>query len=299
MALSQTERLLMTGVLMDCAISVPLCAIGFLSGSASATTEAVRTILLVSIDVFSLGIMIAINRRRFSRFEFGLEKLQIMVQIVIAVSMSVTMLFVGQKIWHQMFFPVPMPVYIYCLIFAGFSYINVVINVGMLRSLLRELQTNSSLILRGQVKNRSIMLISSVVATLASACAVIPDRVVFETIDTIGAVIVFCVILYTVGHLLSGGLRTLLDAPIDEAEKLGIYREVVAHYDDWEELAFLRTRRVGHQKYVEIGLVFDGGQALERSLTVCRRIEEAVKAKVNNVMIAVRPADRLAGAAVA
>lgn len=294
MALNRTEKVLLTGLLLDTLISIPLCTLGFLSGSASATTEAVRTILLEAIDVFVLAVMMAINRRRFSRFEFGLEKLQIMVQIVIAVSMAITMFFVGRKILHQMFHPVPMPIYLDCLIFAGFSYVNVLINISLLRRLLREMKTDPSLILRGQMRNRCIMLASSVVATIAAACAAIPDRVLFQIIDTIGAVLVFSVIVYTVANMLGSGLRTLLDAPIDEKEKLGIYHEVVARYDDWEELAFLRTRRLGHRKYVEIGLVFDGGQALEASLAVCSRIEQAVKARVADVLIAVRPAERVA-----
>jgi divalent metal cation (Fe/Co/Zn/Cd) transporter len=297
MALNRTERVLLTGVLLDSGIAIPLCAIGFLSGSASATTESVRTILLVSIDVFSLAVMMAINRRRFTRFEFGLEKLQIMVQLVIAAAMSITMVFLAAKIWQHLFGLVPQPNYLFCLVFAGFSYLNVVINAGMLRQLLRQLRDSPSLILRGQIKNRTIMLTSSVAATFASAFVIVPDPILVNWVDTAGAVVVFAIILFTVVNLLRGGVLSLLDAPIDEREKFGIYGEVLAHFDEWDELAFLRTRRVGHQKYVEIGLVFPGERPLEAALAVCGRIEARVRAKVDNVMIAVRPADPVASVA--
>lgn len=297
MVLNRTEKLLLTGLLLDTGISVPLCVIGFLSGSASATTEAVRTLLLESIDLFSLIVMMAINRHRFARFEFGLEKLQIMVQLVISTSMAITMIFLAGKIWQHMFGIAAQPNYLFCLVFAGFSYVNVAINVGMLRRLLRQVRDNPSLILRGQVKNRTIMLASSVAATFASAFVIVPDPVLVNWVDTLGAVVVFAIIFFTVVSMLRGGVLSLLDAPIDEREKLGIYGEVLAHFDEWDQLAFLRTRRVGHQKYVEVGLVFAGERPLEAALAVCGRIEERVRAKVDNVMIAVRPTDPVASVA--
>lgn len=297
MKLNATERVLLAGILLDILISIPLVLFGFMSGAATAMAEAIRGVLLTSIDIFSLAVMLAINRHRFSRFEFGLEKIEILVQIVIALSMTLSLVFVGDRILSRMLEPGVQPSYLFSLVFASVCYVNLTINFTMFRAQRRALRLRPSLILRGQVKNRLIMLVGSAVATLASFAVVIPDRTVFTYIDIFGALVAFAVIAYTVVRLLRGGILSLIDAPIDETEKLGIYRKVVEHYEDWDELVYLRTRRIGHQSYVEIGLAFDPERPLDSALKSCRQIEEAVRGAMQNVFVSVRPAAavRIAG----
>lgn len=290
MAGSPGERALRNGVLADLCILFPFVAAALLSGSATAATEAVRGVLQLAIDIVSLAVLMAINRRRFDHFEFGLEKIQILVQIVLGFSMCVSLLYIGERILARFAGEGGQPDYLFCLIFAGLSYVNLLLNVGVLRGMLREQRATPTLILAGQIKNRFIMLVSSGVATLSCAFVILPDRVLFDTVDALGAVVVFTVIVWTVARLLGSGILSLLDAPIDEREKLGVYNEVVARFDEWEELAFLRTRRVGYQHYVEVGLRFDPKQSLERSLATCRRIEEGVRARAAKVQVTVRPA---------
>ena len=291
------ERALRNGVLADLCIILPFVSVALLSGSATAMTEAVRGVLQLLLDVFSLAVLLAINRRRFAHFEFGLEKLQILVQILLGFSMCLTLLFIGERILGHLAGEGGQPDYLFCLLFAALSYVNLLLNVGVLRGMLREQRRAPTLILAGQIKNRIVMLVSSLVATLSCAVVVIPDRVLFDTVDAVGAVLVFAVVVWMVSRLLGSGILALLDAPIDEWEKLGIYNEVVARFDEWEELVFLRTRRVGYQNYVEVGLTFDPAQPLERSLATCRRIEEAVLARPGKTLISVRPAaSRLAAA---
>jgi len=290
MAATPGERALRNGVLADLCIVVPFVSAALLSGSATAATEAVRGVLQLLIDVFSLAVLMAINRRRFAHFEFGLEKIQILVQIVLGFSMCLSLLYVGERILARFAGEGGQPDYVFCLVFAGLSYVNLLLNVGVLRGMLREQRRAPTLILAGQIKNRFIMLVSSGVATLSCASVILPDRVLFDTVDAVGAVVVFAVIVWTVARLLGSGILSLLDAPIDEREKLGVYSEVVARFDEWEELVFLRTRRVGYQNYVEIGLRFDPAQPLERSLATCRRIEQAVRARAAKVLVTVRPA---------
>lgn len=286
------ERALRIGVLADLCILVPFVGTALLSGSSTALTEALRGIMQLLLDVFSLLVLMAINRRRFAHFEFGLEKLQILVQIVLGLSMCVSLVFIGGHILDRFAGAGGQPDYLFCLLFAGLSYLNLLLNAGVLRGMLAEQRRAPTLILAGQIRNRVVMLVSSVVATLTCASVVIPDRVLFDSLDAAGALVVFAVIAWTVFRLLGSGLLSLLDAPIDERDKLGIYREVVARFEDWDELVFLRARRIGHQSYVEVGLQFDPAQPLERSLATCRGIEAAVRTRLDKVLVTVRPAAR-------
>jgi divalent metal cation (Fe/Co/Zn/Cd) transporter len=291
MRLSSTERVMISAALIDTAIATPLLILGLLSGAASATSEAIRSVLLTCIDIFSLSILLAVNRRKFSRFEFGVEKLQILVQIVIALGMCISIVFIGSKVYEVVTSDTHLPDYIFCVTFALFSYINVLINIFNLRRMVAQERQTHSLIIRGQIKNRIVMLTSSVVATLSAAAVVIPDPEVFAIIDAVGAVLVLCVIIFTMVRMLGSGIMTLLDAPIDERDKRLVLGEVERHAPRCEGVAFVRTRRLGYSKYVEIGLCFDPAVATEAALTVCREVESGVVGQVANAFVSVFPVE--------
>lgn len=289
MKLSPAEKVMATACLADFAINIPLIALAALSGSASAMTETVRGVLLSNIDVLSLAVFLAVNRRRFSRFEFGLEKIQILVQIVIALAMCISIYFIAGKIWHTAFENAAPPNYLFSVLFSFFAYINFTINFTMLRGMLREYRAQPSVILRSQLKNRLVMTISSAVATLCCFAVVIPDAYVVKLIDIGGALVVLTVICLTMVRLLGGGLLVMLDAPIAEDDKFLVLRKVVERYDDWGTLQFLRTRRLGHRSYAEVGLSFEPGTRTEQALAVCADIETAIQAEVPGLFVSVYP----------
>ncbi len=287
MSLNSAERVLRNAILADCCLAVPIIGLGFMSGAASAMSEAIRGMLLFAIDIFSFFMFLAVNRRRFSQFEFGLEKIQIMVQLAIALAMCFSLTFIASRVWSEITTNTGPPNYLFSLLFAFFAYINSLVNIQMLRGMIREYRTNRSLILKGQVKNRTVMTVGSVVVTLSCAAVAIPDTYIFKLVDIIGALVVMGVIVVTVVRLLGGGIIALLDAPMEEADKFLVMREVVARYEDWGTLAFLRTRRIGHRRYAEVGLSFDSGTTTAQALQVCREIEESIHRELSEVYVSV------------
>lgn len=291
--LSQAERTLLYTSIADLVLNIPLLSLGFLSGSASATSEAVRGILLWSIDLFSLGMLMLVNRRRFSQFEFGVEKVQIAVQVVIAIGMCISIVFIGTRVWAGLTGAAYPPNYLICVFFTVASYVNMLVNIVALRKILEADHGKPSLILRGQIKNRSVMLISSVVATICAGTVIIPDPEIFRIMDSIGAIVVLCVIVYTMVQMMRFSILTLLDAPIEEREKLLVFREIAGHFDRWASIAFVRTRRLGYSKYIEIGLTFEDSTPMPAALETCREMEEAIRASIEHAFVAVFPvADR-------
>jgi len=287
--LSPAERTLLYTSIADLILNVPLLRLGFLSGSASAASEALRGILLWSIDLFSFGMLMLVNRHRFSQFEFGIEKVQISVQVVIALGMCVSIFFIGSRIWAGLAGTAHPPNYMICAFFTVASYINMWVNIVALRKILQADRGKPSLILRGQIKNRSVMLVSSVVATLCAGMVIIPDPEIFRYVDLLGAFIVLCVIVYTMVQMMRSSIMTLLDAPIEEREKLLVFREIAERFDQWSSIAFVRTRRLGYSKYVEIGLTFYDATPMREALAVCRTMEEAIRGELEHAFVAVYP----------
>ena len=215
MRLSPPERALTLAVVADVFTATPLIILGFLSGSASALSEAIRNGLGLLISLFALVMMLAINRRKFSQFEFGVEKIQILVQIIIVFGIAVSAFAMGERIAQNVTTGREAPSYVFCLLFAAVSYVNVLENTYLAIRLVREQKHAPSIILQGQIKNRFIMLASSVAATISTAAIVVNDPSLFLVIDTIGACIVLGVTLYIMVNMLKSGVLTLLDAPID------------------------------------------------------------------------------------
>ena len=288
--LSPSERALTLAVVADVFTATPLITLGFLSGSASALSEAIRNGLGLLIGLFALVMMLAINRRKFSQFEFGVEKIQILVQIIIVFGIAVGAVAMGQRIIENVTTGREAPSYVFCLLFAAFSYINVLENTYLAIRLVREQRQAPSIILQGQIKNRFVMLVSSVAATISTAAIVVNDPSLFLIIDTIGACIVLGVTLHIMVNMLKSGVLTLLDAPIDERDKLLVIREVVEHFDHWSSVAAIRTRRLGYTKYIEIGLCFDQGTSMGAALETCGAIEDGIRRKVDNAFVSVFPA---------
>ena len=289
MKLNTAERALAFAILSDFVMAFPIIGLGFLSGSAAATSEAFRAILLYAIDIFSFCILFAINRHKFSRFEFGVEKIQIFVQIAIAAGVCFSIYFVGAKIIGHFAGDGALPNFLFCILFAIFSTINVGVNSLNLSNMLAEYRVKRSIILRGQIKNRTIMLVSSVVATISAASVLIPDRLIFDIIDTIGAVVVLAVMLTTAARLLGPGLLSLLDAPMADRDKLHIFAEIADRFDHWDSIAFIRTRHVGHSDYAQVGLVFERSVTTAEAVAICRQIEEGIQKRLESSFVSVFP----------
>lgn len=270
------ERVLAVAMMIDFSIGLPIVVLGLLSGAASAASEAVRILLLDGIDLFAFSTLVAINRGKLGFLDFGTEKVQIMIQMLIALGMGITLIVIVDKILVDLLVGETLPDLLVTLLFAAFSFVNVIVNIVNLLNMLAEQKRSRSMILGAQIRNRIVMLCSSVIATLAALAAFIPDRIIFETVDTVGALLVLGIILVTLVRLVHSGVLTLLDAPVTEREKLLMLAQIVARFDDWQSLEFLRTRRVGGEIRGEIGLGFPPRTEMAQALAVCRDIEAGI-----------------------
>lgn len=289
MRLSPPERTLLGVILLDIAMNTPRIGLGLLSGSASAIGDAMRLVLFMTISAFSLTIMMAINRRKFSQFEFGLEKLQIMVQIVIGLGMGFSALFIATRIVTNLTSGGEVPNYVFTLLFALASYISVNLNIVCLVRMIRANRQNPSIIMHSQIRKRWVAVISTSTVTMSTAAVVIPDPALFTLIDSIGAAIVLCAIVYTAVDMLTSGVLTLLDAPIEERNKLIVIRQIVDHFDLWSSIGFIRTRRLGYNRYIEIGLCFDEQTPVREALRRCQTIKNGIIGHIDHAFVSVFP----------
>jgi divalent metal cation (Fe/Co/Zn/Cd) transporter len=99
-----------------------------------------------------------------------------------------------------------------------------------------------------------------------------------EYIDPAASMVIALSILSATLGIFSSSLYDLLDRTLEEERQIVILAELARHFNDYEELHGIRSRRSGAQVYVEIFLEFDPEKRIgevQRVIDTLRRDIEA------------------------
>jgi divalent metal cation (Fe/Co/Zn/Cd) transporter len=251
------ERSVEFALAMDVAMIVAYAMAAVAAGSLTMLAELIRGTLMTGIEAFALTVMKRIHRGRTAVFEFGSGKLEQLVNLLIACGL------LGGAAW--------IAVDVVKLIAAGESRgnpsgfalaaiitaVNCYVNVLAWDGVRRAAKSGGSLIMKGQLQARVVKLVSSacVLGTLTIA-ALSRDGVVIVWADAIGALLVTGFIVQSAIGMIRSGLPDLVDLAVTEEFQAAINRMLVKHFDAYDRLGHVRTRRAGDLVHVEIALGF-------------------------------------------
>jgi divalent metal cation (Fe/Co/Zn/Cd) transporter len=241
-------------LILDSVVFVAYFLAAIFSGSVTMVAELVRAVLMYALEIFALLVMRRIHRGRTAIFEFGAGKLEQLVNMLIAAGMfagAVWIVFdVVDTIQGDRAIGTP----------AGFALVAVLAAFNVYENLLawdavrRAAQSGGSVIMTGQLRTRTVKLVSSfvVMGTLTVAALAI-DPVVIATADIAGALFVAGFIIQTAREMLRAGLPDLIDRSVQEDFQVAINRMLARHFNEYERLDRVRTRRSGESSVV-VGL---------------------------------------------
>ena len=228
-----------------------------LAGSLTMLAELIRGVLMTIIEIAALMVMRRIHRGGTAVFEFGSGKLEQLVNLLIAGGL------LGGALW--------IAIDVVKLVSSGEEHgspagfalaafvtaINTYVNVLAWDGVRRAARGGGSLIMQGQLQSRVVKLVSSscVVITLTIA-ALASDGVVIMWADAIGALLVCGFIVHSALDMIKSGLPDLVDLAVNEECQAAITRMLVKHFDNYDQLGHVRTRRAGDLVHVEIALGF-------------------------------------------
>jgi cation diffusion facilitator family transporter len=109
-------------------------------------------------------------------------------------------------------------------------------------------------------------------------------------IDTLFSFVLSGFLLLSAYMITSDSMYDLLDRTLDESMQLEITRLLIAHFDDYEGLHGVRSRRSGGHVYIEIFLEFDGKKPMAEVQQAIDHLTADVESKVpsSHVMICPR-----------
>ena len=259
------------GLVADSGVLVVLLLSGILGGSLTILAEAIRGSLMGLTEIFSLVVMRRIHRGQLADLEFGTGKLEQVANTVIGAAM------LGGAVWiairaltvlvGERAVGAPFGLAMAAIAGALNAYCNLLAWVRMRRALRAE----SSLVMVGQLRARTVKLASSlfVLATMTFA-ALAMDEEVAAWADVIGSLFVAAFIAANALDMLASGLADLLDRSAGRAVRDAIDRALARHAGDFGQVARVRSRRSGRVVFIELALRFDPGLSIAE---VNRRID--------------------------
>lgn len=265
------ERSIELALVMDGTMIVTYAILAGAAGSLTMLAELLRGALMTAIEVIALIIMRRIHRRRTGMFEFGSGRLEQLVNVGIAVGMLGGALWIAigalGRITGGGQAGTPAGFALAAIVAAINLYINVIAWDGMRRAA----RGGGSLIMQGQLQARVVKLVSSVcVQVTLTVAALSTDGVVIAWADSVGALLVCGFIVQAATVMMRSDVPDLVDRAVNEDVQAAINRMLLRHFEDYDRLDLIRTRRSGTIVHAEITLGFRSDLTMA---DVSRRIE--------------------------
>ncbi len=252
------ESSIVVALWLDTFILVALIPVGIVGGSLTILAEAVRGSLMFAIEVFALIVMRRIHRGILVEFEFGVGKLAQVVNLLIAAGMLFGAASVAMGAFEIVAGSREVAPRFGLALAAIFASINTFINIMAWDRMRRAARRGGSLIMRAQLRSRTVRVLSSlfVNATLTVA-AVSNDAFIAGWADALGAAFVAGIMSLAAVDMIRAGVPDLLDRTVEEEVQVAINRALAHHFDDYDQLDRVRSRRSGEVVFVEVALAFD------------------------------------------
>ena len=251
------ERSIEIALTMDAVMILSYAVSAIVAESLAMLAEFIRALLMTVIEGFALMVMKRIHRGRVAIFEFGSGKLEQLMNLLIAGGLLAGAAWIAFGVVHAFKSgdPPGSPAgYTVAAIAAAMNcYENILAWDGMRRAA----RSGGSLIMIGQLQARVVKVVSSGLVVITMTIAVLSvDGVVIRWADSIGALIVCGFIVHCAIQMLKAGVPDLVDRAVNEEIQVSINRTLARHFDDYDRLDHVRTRRSGKVVHIEIALGF-------------------------------------------
>lgn len=232
----------------------------------------------------------AVRKAPNERFAYGVGKLENLVSMGIGVLMLACAIFILfrsiEHLRHPQATEGTLP---------GIAIFSVYALIGMGLWLKNKwaLRTQHSAILQSQAQLwLSKALLDALMALALVSALVFRDKPWSLYIDPIAALVGVCFLFYGAWAVMSSSVSDLLDATLDETFQLVIMRSLVEHFDDYDRLHGVRTRRSGPRVYVEVFLEFSRELPMGEVMQRIERLRQAIGSSMPGADISIIPAQQ-------
>jgi len=275
------EKSIAVAIGMDAVIISLMGIVGFVGGSLTLIAETIRATLMLLIELFAFSVMRLVHRERLLELDFGTGKIERFANLAIAIGMLFGALWISRGVYEIIVGGrvVAPPIWLAgaAIIASVNAWVNIVTWYGMRRAAKR----GKSVIMQAQLQARFVKLASSLfVQVTMTIAAVTTDDGIAIGAEAVGSTFVAAFIIWNAWQMFRSGLPDILDRSVEEEVQMAINRSLAAHFNDFELLGRVRTRRSGDAIFVELSL----GYAPEITMAeLGRRISEMTETLLSEI----------------
>jgi divalent metal cation (Fe/Co/Zn/Cd) transporter len=268
------ETSLFNTTLADIGVTALLLIVAITSGSLTMIGEAVRSVLMLSVQFYSIWVLFAAHRGRLDHYEFGIAKLEQFVWVIVGSGLVVGAFWVAHAIVETVFSTAPAAAPIAMAIAALVNGINLLINAIGLYSMYAASDDRDTGIFGAQVRARIGGLFTTIILQVTlTIAALVKDPEIALFLDAAGAALIVYFKLARGIGMISQGLPALLDAPA-QLEMRTLIHQTIRTIVPENHIVSIRTRRCGGFTFAELtvaGPAFPSLEALHNSTAEIER----------------------------
>ena len=230
----------------------------------------------------------AVRRAPDHKYTYGIGKLENLVSMSIVVLMVAAAIFIAVQALHHLRHPVaPHGTAAGIAIFSVYAFIGFAIcfrNRRLLKSQHSPIIASQAALWFSKGSFDALMAVSLTTALLFRGS----EWSLY--LDPLASLVGVVFMIHSAWAIASESVGDLLDAALEETMQIRILKCLVAHFDDYELLHKVRTRRSGSRIYVELFLEFDPDLTMGEVRDCISRIRETVGEAIPGADVTVVPA---------
>ena len=232
-----------------------MMVVGLFSGSMTVISELARILLLLTIEIVSYVVLKRAHRGRFQEFEFGIGKIERIINLLVAFGLCVTCLYIFSR---SVSTGTPSPLSPSSLFWAVISGdMNLAVNIWFTIEFIQVNQTETSIIVLSQIKSRIAKTVASAIVLVILILTLwLSDPRLARMVDSGGSICVLCFMLVIATDLIRESLPEILDRSVPDPDQYKILQVLTAHFDEYDGFSGYRTRRSGKDLFVMVTLGF-------------------------------------------
>ncbi len=251
------------------------------TGSAALFSDAAETVVNVAASVVAFIALGFAARPADADHPYGHDKAEFFAAVIEGVLIVVAALIILQHAWHSYQTPAPLGD---IGLGMGLNALSTVLNAGWAALLLRRGRVLRSPALLADGRHLIADVVTSAGVLLGVGLVVLTG---IAWLDPLLAALTAVYILVSGYFLIRDSVGGLMDAA-PAAEIVGRIRTLVAtHAEGAIEAHDLRTRHAGRLTFLEFHLVVPGGMTVSTAHDICDRIEAALRAEMEGLMITI------------
>jgi ferrous-iron efflux pump FieF len=234
-----------------------------------------------------------INRGANQQFEYGMGKMEHLVSLFVGLLMAVCLLLITVNAVRNILHPSHIEG-IGILISIGDQIVYAFVNAALWLKNRSAARAGASPLMEAQSKLFLTRMIGNVFILLSLGLSMALKQFSWAAyIDPAASLLIGASILMAAMGLFSTSVSNLLDRTLEESDQIVILRELARHFDDYESLHTIRSRRAGTQVFVDILLEFDPekkvGEVQKAIDDIRRSIEQAIRGSRVTIGLATSP----------